>query len=137
MYNNVNKTLLNLKIGIYKIFVPQMYINLLILCSYLFISPINLGVEPKVSRLKGIYRIGPHNRDVISVMFGSLLGDSHAEKRAYGTRICFSQEGHNSSYILYLHNIFSSSGYCNPKIPVITTRLGIKGKIRQIVRFST
>lgn len=43
----------------------------------------------KVSRLKGIYRIGPHNIDVISVIFGSLLGDGHAEKRlkGVGTRI--------------------------------------------------
>lgn len=116
---------------------PQMYITIFILCSYLFIYSANLGVRPKVSRLKGIYRIGPHNIDVISVIFGSLLGDAHAEKRASGTRICFFQEANHSSYLLYLHNFFSNLGYCNPKIPDITTRLGVKGKTRQIVRFST
>ena len=33
--------------------------------------------------------------------------------------------------------MFSDLGYCNPKIPSITTRLGNKGKVRKIVRFST
>ena len=116
---------------------PQVYKDLLILCIYLYISPINLGKLPKVSRLKGIYRIGPHNIDVISVIFGSLLGDAHAEKRATGTRISFFQEAIHVSYLLYIHNLLAISGYCNPKIPIITTRLGNKGKIRQIIRFST
>ena len=31
----------------------------------------------------------------------------------------------------------SNLGYCNPKIPVVTSRLGTKGKLRQIVRFRT
>lgn len=52
-----------------------------------------LGVELKVSRLKGIYRIGTHNIDIISIVFGSLLGNAHAEKRlsGLGTRISFFQ----------------------------------------------
>ena len=134
--NLINKTLLNLNNGIYKL-VPQMYIFIYIL-SFLFISPLQaLGPRPNVSRLKGIYRIGPHNIDVISVIFGSLLGDAHGEKRASGTRICFFQEAKNISYLLYLHNFFSTKGYCNPEIPEITTRLGFKGKIRQYIRFST
>jgi len=93
----------------------------------------------KVSRLKGIYRIGPHNKDILSIIFGSLLGDAHAEKRflGTGTRIAFFQEGSHVNYILFLHKMLSDFGYCNPKIPVITTRLGIKGKIRNIARFST
>lgn len=92
----------------------------------------------KLNRLKGIYRIGPHNIDVLSIIFGSLLGDAHCEKRLSGTgsRISFYQEGSHLKYILYLHNILSNYGYCNPKIPVITKRLG-KGKIRQIIKFST
>lgn len=33
--------------------------------------------------------------------------------------------------------MFSDLGYCNPKTPTITTRLGVKGKVIKIVRFST
>jgi len=72
-------------------------------------------------------------------MFGSLLGDAHAEKRlaGVGTRFTFYQEDSHVEYLLYLHRYLSELGYCNTKIPVITKRLGTKGKLRKIVRFST
>ena len=118
---------------------PQMYNFYLILFALLAITPIDLGIKPKVSRLKGIYRIGPHNEEVLSVIFGSLLGDAHAEKRlmGVGTRISFFQEAVHVEYIFYLHKILSELEYCNPKVPVVTSRLGTKGKLRKIVRFST
>ena len=118
---------------------PQMYNLCFILSPLLLITPINLDIKNNISRLKSIYRIGPHNKDVISVIFGSLLGDAHAERRlkGLGTRISFFQEDVHVEYILYLHKIFSDLGYCNPKIPSPTTRLGHKGKIRKIVRYST
>jgi ubiquinol-cytochrome c reductase cytochrome b subunit len=55
-----------------------------------------------IKRLRGVYRIGPHNQDIISVIFGTLLGDGHAEKRSEngGTRISFYQESTHLSYIL-------------------------------------
>ena len=83
--------------------------------------PINFDIKNNISRLKSIYRIGPHNKDVISVIFGSLLGDAHAERRlkGLGTRINFFQEDVHVEYILYLHKIFSELGYCNPKIPAL------------------
>ena len=118
---------------------PHIY-NFFDFNPFLLISPINLDTNnKKVSRLKGIYRIGPHNIDVISFIFGSLLGDAHAEKRSMGvgTRISFFQEATHVEHLLNVHKFFSEAGYCNPKIPVLTTRLGIKGKVRNIVRFST
>jgi ubiquinol-cytochrome c reductase cytochrome b subunit len=114
--------------------------NLFLIClSLLLITPIYLNNKPKVSRLKGIYRIGAHNKDIISIIFGSLLGDAHGEKRllGVGTRFSFYQEAVHVEYMLFLHKLFSELGYCNSKLPVITTRLGSKGKIRKIVRFST
>lgn len=88
---------------------PQMFIFYLISYFLVLISPVYIGVEPKVSRLKGKYRIGPHNIDVISIVFGSLLGDGHAEKRfnGSGTRISFFQEGTHVGYLLYLHKLLS------------------------------
>lgn len=124
---------------------PQMY-SLSFLFNFIFIYLILINIISnttnnieKVSRLKGIYRIGPHNKDILSIIYGSLLGDAHAEKRisGLGTRISFFQEDSHVEYILYLHKLLSDAGYCNNKIPVISKRLGIKGKIRKIVRFST
>jgi|SRR5450755_823334 ubiquinol-cytochrome c reductase cytochrome b subunit len=114
--------------------------NLYLICfSLLLITPIYLNNQPKVSRLKGIYRIGPHNKEIISIIFGSLLGDAHGEKKllGVGTRFSFSQEAYHVEYLMFLHKLFSKLGYCNPKLPIITTRLGKKGKIRKVTRFST
>jgi len=118
---------------------PQMLSFYLIGFFFLLISPVYLTNTAKVSRLKGIYRIGPHNKELLSIIFGSLLGDGHAEKRlgGVGTRFSFFQEDSHVEYILYLHNIISEWGYCSAKIPVITSRLGAKGKLRKVVRFST
>lgn len=118
---------------------PQIYNIFLFLFSLVLIVPLDFYITSKVSRLKGILRIGPHNKDVLSIIFGSLLGDAHAEKRAggLGTRINFYQEAVHVEYLYYLHKLFSNLGYCNPKIPAVTSRLGKKGKLRQIVRFRT
>ena len=118
---------------------PQIYNIYLFLFSLVLIVPLDFYITSKVSRLKGILRIGPHNKDVLSIIFGSLLGDAYAEKRAegLGTRIIFYQEAVHVGYLYYLHKLFSNLGYCNPKIPVVTSRLGPKGKLRKIVRFNT
>jgi ubiquinol-cytochrome c reductase cytochrome b subunit len=114
--------------------------NLFLIClSLLLITPIYLNNKPKVRKLKGIYRIGVHNKDIISIIFGSLLGNSQSEKRllGVGTRFSFYQEAVHVEYMLFLHKLLSELGYCNSKLPIITTRLGSKGKIRKIIRFST
>jgi hypothetical protein len=51
-----------------------------------------------VSSLK---RIGPHNQDFLSFIIGSILGDSHLEKRkgGLGTRIIFEQCQQNMEYL--------------------------------------
>ena len=118
---------------------PQMFSFYLIWFYFLFITPIYFNIKSKVNKLKGIYRIGPHNQDIISIIFGSLLGNGIAEKKLtwIGTRISFYHEAVQVEYLLQLHKIFSDWGYCNTKIPNITTRLGIKGKLRKVVRFTT
>lgn len=92
-----------------------------------------------VFRTKGINRVGPHPSDILSIIHGSLLGDAHAEKRdkGVGTRVCFHQEDTHKEYAFYLHKLLSEAGYCNSKVPSTTTRLGNKGKLRSVVRFST
>jgi len=118
---------------------PQMYYIYFICLSLLLITPIYLYNQPKVIKLKGKYRIGPHNKDVISIIFGSLLGDAQGEKRllGVGTRFKFYQEAVHVKYLMFLHKLLSELGYCNSNLPVITTRLGSKGKLKKIVKFST
>jgi hypothetical protein len=63
----------------------------------------------------------------------------HAEKRflGVGTRFNFYQEASHVNYLMFLHTFFSELGYCDSKLPVITTRLGGKGKIKKVAKFST
>ena len=92
-----------------------------------------------IGRMKANKRIGPHNKEILSIIYGSLLGDGHAEKRSKGngTRISFYQEGSHGSYLIWLHKKVSDLGYCNPVLPEIKTRLGNKGTVRKIIRFHT
>jgi hypothetical protein len=55
-----------------------------------------------IPKLRSDLRIGPHNEDVISVIIGSVLGDSNLEKRknGIGTRIIFEQCNRNVEYIM-------------------------------------
>lgn len=106
--------------------------------SYIFITVfLTSGVIAK--RLKAWSRVGPHNFDIISIIFGSLLGDAHAERRAsgHGTRISFAQEASHKQYLLWLHSLISVLGYCNAVIPAIQTRLGVQGTLRYVIRFHT
>jgi hypothetical protein len=93
----------------------------------------------EIKKIRANLRIGAHNKDILSILFGSLLGEAHAEFRlkGNGTRITFYQEGYHVSYLIWLHKFISELGYCNTKLPKITTRLGKKGVVRKIIRFNT
>jgi len=97
-------------------------------------SGLTKPTRPKINANK---RIGPHNKDILSIIFGTLLGDGIAELRNNGTRIRIYQEDSHSAYLLWLHNIVSNLGYCSETIPEIRTRLGKGGKIRRVIRFNT
>lgn len=74
---------------------------------------------------------------MLSIVYGSLLGDSHGERRlaGNGTRISFSQESNHQEYLLWLHKLVASMGYCNPTTPKVQSRLGLGGKLRYVLRF--
>lgn len=84
-----------------------------------------------ISRLRSDLRIGPHNEDVISVIIGSILGDSHLEKKknGIGTRIIFEQCNRNVEYIMWFHNFFASKGYCSNNKPKLTTKINKDNKV--------
>lgn len=109
---------------------------LLSVILYLYKYPISSPVT-KRSHVNNL--IGPLNTDIISIIYGSMLGDAHAERRAggVGTRILFFQESSHQDYLLYLHSLVANLQYCSATVPVISTRLGSKGRLRQVIRFST
>ena len=70
-------------------------------------------------------RIGPHNIDILSLIIGSTLGDSHIEKRnnGVGCRVIFEQSNRNVEYLMHFFKVLSRSGYCSTKKPKLKTRI--------------
>jgi LAGLIDADG DNA endonuclease family/NADH-Ubiquinone oxidoreductase (complex I), chain 5 N-terminus len=99
----------------------------------LIYSIICLNVKNNLNfkRLTSRDRIGPHNNDIISMIIGSTLGDSHLEKRknGIGTRVIFEQSNDNVEYLMWFHNYFASKGYCNNAKPNLQIRIRQKGKV--------
>lgn len=93
----------------------------------------------EISRLKSDLRIGPHNEDVVSVLIGSILGDSHLERRnrGLGTRVIFEQCNRNVEYLMWFHNFFSSRGYCSTNKPKLITRIKKHNKVFHHYRVSS
>lgn len=69
--------------------------------SYDYIT-VYLSNDRVAKRLPAFSRVGPHNFDIMSIFYGSLLGDSHAERRmaGNGTRLSFVQESSHTEYLL-------------------------------------
>jgi hypothetical protein len=52
------------------------------------------------TKVRASNRIGPHNKDVISVIVGSLLGDSYVSKRTIeGSRLSYRQSQVHKDYL--------------------------------------
>jgi LAGLIDADG DNA endonuclease family len=90
-----------------------------------------------------INSIGPHNIEILSIIFGSLLGNASTKKlinstNIYsGTKIQFYQQGSHLDYLFYLHCIISKLGYCNAKLPKVNTKLKNNGVIIKVIKFNT
>ena len=89
----------------------------------------NEKFSSKIKKLTSKERIGPHNIDIISMIIGSTLGDTHLEKRknGIGTRIIFEQSSDNVEYLMWFHNYLASRGYCNSKKPKLKIIIKQKG----------
>ena len=76
------------------------------------------------TKVKASKRIGPHNEDVLSVLIGSLLGDSYGSRRSVeGTRFCYRQSIVHKEYLFWLYDFFYTRGYCSNLEPRKYTRL--------------
>lgn len=73
-------------------------------------------------------KIGPHNLNVLSVIFCTLLGDAHAQKRRNTTRIHFRQCSEHNEHLFKLWEFFSEKGYTSPFKPVVKSYIHKKTK---------
>jgi hypothetical protein len=78
-------------------FVPKMLDLITNNNELLILSNINPIFKPKT---KAVKKIGPHNQDILSIIIGSMLGDSYGEKHGEGTRIIYQQEESNMEYLI-------------------------------------
>ncbi len=64
-------------------------------------------------------RIGPHNKEVYSVLVGALLGDCHAERLpSGGVRFRFKQSAAHKDYLFGLFTLFNRRGSCSHPFPI-------------------
>lgn len=111
-----------------KIELPYHYINQNLIFkinpSLLFCSNLNYKNNRNFhTRCRAINRIGPHNIDIISVIFGLLLGDSYANnKSGEGVRISIKQSSIHKDYLFSLYEFFFNRGYCSNLEPRKYTR---------------
>jgi len=90
-----------------------------------------------IKKLPSKSRIGPHNIDIISLLFGSSLGDSYGEYRHESVRFILQQENPNCEYLSWYHKYLATRGYCSPEKPKLYKRIGGNGKIRFYHRVSS
>jgi hypothetical protein len=84
-----------------------------------------------------MFKIGPHEEYILSIFYGTLLGDSYLEKRSKNVRISLQQENKNVEYLMWLWNLLANSGYCTNKKPKLYQRIGARGQIRFYFRLNT
>ena len=78
-------------------------------------------------------RIGPHNIDIYSFLFGSLLGDCTAERlKSGGVRFRFKQSIIHKNYLFFIYYFLLERGYVNNNLPSLQ-----KDKYGLSYRFNT
>lgn len=78
------------------------------------------------TRTKALHRIGPHNKDVLSVLICGMLGDWWADKIkgqiSPSIRFNIEQAINNTAYIHHLTLLFNELGYCSNITPTLVKK---------------
>nr|YP_009568438.1 hypothetical protein [Drechslerella brochopaga]QBL02520.1 hypothetical protein [Drechslerella brochopaga] len=77
-------------------------------------------------------RIGPHHKDIISVLVGSLLGNGRFERLPNGG-VIFRRKSKHKEYMLWLYGFFNKKGYTNN----LTVLHKQQDKIYDVYQFNT
>lgn len=89
------------------------------------------------SKLLSNNRIIPHSEQIISIISGSLLGETYLEKLNNNVRVSFQQESSNMEYLNWVWSQFSIWNYTTNIKPIILKKIGRKGKIIRYLKFNT
>ncbi len=90
-----------------------------------------------IKYIRGDKRIGPHPKVILDIIYGTLLGDSHCEKRINNVRISFQQENSNVEYLMWLWSTLSKNMYCTLEKPKLLQRLKKDGVVRTYYKLHT
>lgn len=74
----------------------------------------------------GINREGPHHQDVLSIIFGCLLGSGEMVQEKEGSRMVFRRAADHDKYLIWLHSKLVELGYTEPSRLRIRTSKGDK-----------
>lgn len=88
-------------------------------------------------RIPALKRVGPHKKEIMSLLTGSMLGDGYAEMHGLGVRFHLHYSHKNVEYLFFLHKKLTENGYCNPKKPSLKKCLGKNGQVYFSMRFRT
>ena len=98
-------------------------------CEYDFTNTTYIGssmLPINKPRTKAIFRVGPHNKQILDIIICGMLGDFWADKipgqTLDSTRIQIEQSIINSAYIHYLTLYFYKLGYCAKPVPVLVQK---------------
>ena len=73
-----------------------------------------------------MYRIGPHNKEVLDIIISGMLGDFWADKipgkSLNSIRLNIEQGISHSAYIHYLTLLFYKLGYCSRPVPTLIVK---------------
>lgn len=72
-------------------------------------------------------RIGPHSLEILSQIFGSMLGNGSAKFKR-GTSFRFPKISNNMEYLAWFHNKIFSLGYCKEQMPETEKTIGEEGR---------
>lgn len=90
---------------------------------------LNLFLSTISKKIRNISSVNNNNKDNISLIVGSLLGNSYLEKNEKGVRIIFIKCNGNIEYLMQFYNYLNSIGYCKSKKPDLKTIISKNNKL--------
>lgn len=87
--------------------------------------------SPPEKKTYALNSIGPLSFEILTILFGSMLGDGYMQKREGKCRFKFTQSLERKEYFFYLWELFSKAGYTSPSKPILKTSYNSKTKKRK------
>lgn len=88
-------------------------------------------------RLNSGHRVGPHKKEIIDTLVGSLLGDGWGEKRGDAVRFHLHYSSKNIEYLEYLQQFLAKNGYCSSDKVKKKPQIGKGGKLYYSLKIRT